>query len=96
LRELDTIRVRGRQRPAKIFQVLPQTETESPAFEAYARGRQLLANRRWALAVAAFEHAVHFDPEDRPAALMLERARILAQRPPSPDWDGVWDEAEAA
>jgi adenylate cyclase len=96
LRELDTIRVRGRQRPAKIFQVLPQAETESPAFEAYARGRQLLANRRWGLAVAAFEQAVHFDPEDRPAALMLERARILAQRPPSPDWDGVWDEAEAA
>jgi len=95
LRELDTLRVRGRQQPAKLFQVLAGPERSS-ALEAYAHGREAMAHRRWKEAVAAFEEAVAADPDDRPSALMLERARVLARRPPAADWDGVWGEADAA
>ena len=35
-------------------------------------------------------------PDDGPSALMLTRARILAQSPPAAGWDGVWDSARAA
>jgi adenylate cyclase len=96
LRELDTLRVRGRQQPSKVFQVL--TGEATPAADAYARGREALARRRWRDAVAAFEAAVTADPEDRPSMLMLERAQVLARRPPPADWDGVWGlpEADAA
>ncbi len=93
LRELDTIRVRGRSRPAKIFQVLLD---QHPGLDAYRRGRELMNAQRWADAAEAFEAAIAADPDDRPAALMLERVRILAHQPPAPDWDGVWDSAEAA
>jgi adenylate cyclase len=97
LRELDTIRVRGRQQPARIFEVLADPERlAAPAMVAYREGREALAARRWAEAAAAFERAVALDPLDRPSALMLERARILARRPPARDWDGVWDAADAA
>ncbi|MBW8813561.1 MAG: GAF domain-containing protein [Caulobacterales bacterium] len=97
LRELDTIRVRGRQQPARIFEVLTDpARATSPALAAYREGREALARRRWAEAAAAFERAVALDPADRPSALMLERARILARRPPGRDWDGVWDAAAAA
>jgi adenylate cyclase len=63
LRELDTIRVRGRQRPERIFQVMTENAPLSPAaLEAYARGRVALAEARWADAVAAFEAAVAAAP----------------------------------
>ena len=97
MRELDTIRVRGRQRPARIFQVLTADRPVSAAaLEAYARGRQALADGRWADASAAFEAAAAAAPDDYPSALMLERARILVRTPPPAGWDGVWESLEAA
>jgi len=92
LRELDTIRVRGRQRPAKIFQVLTgEAEVARPALDAYQRGRDCLAGRGWEQAVAAFEAAVAADPTDMASAMMLQRARTLSETPPAADWDGVWE-----
>jgi adenylate cyclase len=97
LRELDTIRVRGRQRPARIFQVLTDSvPVNAAALAAYARGRKALAAGRWAEASKAFETAVKAAPADHPSALMLERARILARKPPPADWDGVWDSVGAS
>ncbi|MBX3485276.1 adenylate/guanylate cyclase domain-containing protein [Phenylobacterium sp.] len=96
LRELDTLRVRGRRRSEKVFQVLTgDPAARSPALADYGRGRELLAGRRWKEAVAAFEAAVAADPDDRPSILLLERARALARRPPPSDWDGVWGLADA-
>jgi adenylate cyclase len=94
LRELDVIRVRGRQQSSRIFQVL--TGPPSAASEPYARGREALAARQWRKAVDAFEAAVAADPSDRPSALMLVRARALSRKPPAADWDGVWDPGEPA
>jgi adenylate cyclase len=97
LRELDTLRVRGRQQAVKLFQVLTgEAVDRTPALEAYQRGRDCLAGRRWAEAVAAFEAGVQADPNDRPSALMLERARDLMNRPPPADWDGIWGLTDAA
>ena len=97
LRELDTIRVRGRTQPSKIFQVVTaEAPLSQAAIATYAEGRSAMAEGRWADAVAAFEGTLALAPGDRPAALMLERCRILATDPPAADWDGVWDSARAA
>jgi adenylate cyclase len=97
MRLLDTIRVRGRQRPVKIFQVLTQSAAVAPAaVEAYARGLAALGGRRWAEAIAAFEGALADAPGDYPSKLMLQRARILSRKAPPRDWDGVWDSLAAA
>jgi len=97
LRELDTIRVRGRSRPARVFQVLTaDARLPDAALEAYAKGRAALLAGRWEAAIAAFEAALAAAPDDGPSALMLSRARILAQAPPTAGWDGVWDSAQAA
>ena len=94
LRELDLIRVRGRQRPATIFQLLSEAPGEPPVpnalIDAYQRGRALLMKRDWAGAVAAFAEAAALEPDDRPSQLMLERARILGETPPAASWNGVW------
>jgi adenylate cyclase len=96
LRELDIIRVRGRQRPVRIFQVLtPQRPVSAKALADYAEGRRALAAGQWAKACKAFEQAVKADPSDGPSALMLQRAKDLVRQPPAADWDGVWVSAEA-
>jgi adenylate cyclase len=95
LRELDTIRVRGREQPVKIFQVLSEAAA-CPGLDAYRRGRDLFNARQWDAAAAAFAEALALDAADRPAALMLERATALAAHPPDDGWDGVWTTADAA
>jgi adenylate cyclase len=94
LRELDLIKVRGRSRPERIFQVLTgEAPLSQAALDAYAQGRAALAAGNWPEAVTAFEAAVAAAPDDGPSALMLARAQILAQTPPESGWDGVWEAA---
>jgi adenylate cyclase len=96
LRELDTIRVRGRSRPSRIFQVLTEHRpVGADALAAYASGRAAFAERRWAQAAKAFEAACAAAPDDAASALMLERARNLVRQPPPEDWDGVWVSSDA-
>ena len=96
LRELDTIRVRGRRQPSRIFQVITEDLPTPPdTLAAYARGRTALRKGDWAAAVTAFETAVASDPFDAPSALMLERALALRQAPPEA-WDGAWPPSGAA
>ncbi len=92
MRELDLIRVRGRTRPARIFEVL--TSDAVPGWHAlYRQGRDHLAARRWGEAVAAFEAVLAQAPTDWPSAIMRGRAASALQDPPPAEWDGVWDGA---
>jgi adenylate cyclase len=92
-RELDLIRVRGRQTPSTIYQIMPQQAgdlaMQSALIAAYEQGRQHLARGAWVEAIAAFEHALAIAPDDHPSVIMRERAKILLETP-NPEWDGVW------
>ena len=92
VRELDTIRVRGREKPVRIWGLRADERGPTPLWEAYAAGRERLAAGAWSEAVAAFERACAIDPLDRPSQLMRDRAAALAADPPG-DWDGVWSSA---
>jgi adenylate cyclase len=95
LRELDLIRVRGRNMPVSIYEVLdyhtkesfPNLDVVVPAFkEGVAQYRQ----RRWERAAAYFSQALSACPGDRPSRLYLDRCEIYRTEPPGPEWDGVW------
>ena len=81
LREIDLIRVRGRQRPAKVFEVLTRNATDPQAraalLDAYAQGRAALVAGNPAEAIIAFERAVAIDAADSPSRVMLARALAL-------------------
>lgn len=97
LRELDLIQVRGRARPETIHQVLEQEQIDDAAFREmvghYEEGRRLYLARKFARAELEFETALKLAPNDHPARLMRDRARLLAQKPPADDWNGVWTTA---
>jgi adenylate cyclase len=44
----------------------------------------------WDEARAAFAACLAAQPDDRPAAVFLERLDALAAAPPSGSWNGVW------
>ncbi|HKD22912.1 MAG TPA: adenylate/guanylate cyclase domain-containing protein [Rhizomicrobium sp.] len=97
MRELDLIRVRGRKRPEKIYQLMTyHTDQSFPHLKevlaAYAHGRAALAQADWAAAIEAFEEALRLNPADYPSQLMLERSRVLMKSPPAAGWDGVWSD----
>jgi adenylate cyclase len=89
-RELDAIRVKGRDEPIKVYEPLAELGAETPdqakAAAAYAEGLRCWRERRFADAADCFARVAACDP---PSALFGQRARALADHPPPPDWTPV-------
>jgi adenylate cyclase len=99
LRHLDTVGVRGRNRPEKIYQVLSyHTEDTFPhmheVLEAYNLGMAKQQAQDWSAAADAFAHALHLNPADKPSELMLERTRAAMRTPDAQGWGQIWHTTE--
>jgi adenylate cyclase len=99
LRHLDTVGVRGRNRPEKIFQVLTyHTEDSFPnmhaVLAAYNAGMARQQAQDWEAAADAFADALRLNPTDKPSELMLERARAALRTPDAQGWGQAWHATE--
>jgi class 3 adenylate cyclase len=88
-RELDRVRVKGREEPLTIFEPLAERELADAGVlarrERYETGLAAYRTLRFAEAI------VEWSPlRDGPATVMTARARMLGTRPPARPWDGVW------
>jgi class 3 adenylate cyclase len=94
-RELDRIRVVGKQKPVRIFELIAvagQPLSVEPAFlEAYAAALALFKDRLWAESIGAFQKALELKPGDKPCQTYIERAKVFELMPPPPDWEGVFE-----
>ena len=92
-RELDLVRVKGRQGTARVFQLVGRV-SNSPLSDAdLARWNRALADYRaheWDAAERGFAQLLDAHPEDGPAQVMRRRVRALRLDPPGDDWDGVY------
>ena len=80
LRHLDTVNVRGRNRPERLYQLLTYHTADSfphlaEVIAAYGRGVACRACGDWPGAVDAFAEALALNPGDRPSEMMLAHAR---------------------
>ncbi len=96
-RELDYIRVKGRNEPVAIYELLGLRSDnigsqKMQVIEHYHRGRKYYLNRQFNLAKAEFSKVLEVDKYDKAAMLHLSRCRHWLQQPPTDaDWDdGVW------
>ena len=97
LRELDLMRVKGKDHPVAVYESLGYRAHEPglPALlEMHATGLKAYRARDWKAAGRAFDAALELYPTDGPAAVYRERCRLLARTPPAADWDGVWNLTE--
>jgi adenylate cyclase len=94
-REVDLFRVPGKAVPVRAHELLgvaggPAAVPEG-FLDAYSAGLDAYKARRWGDAEAAFRRALALRLEDGPARIYVERCAAFREKPPSPDWDGVWD-----
>ncbi len=94
VRELDTIRVKGREEAVRIFQVLgcrAPDRQEAVWLESYAAGLRAYRMGHWTEAATAFREArASHDAGDPACDLLLARMRSLERAPEADPWDGVW------
>lgn len=88
-RELDLVRVKGKERPVRIFEIVDEGRYPASYLVAYAEGLAAYRAREWSRARASFESALAARPTDKASLLFLDRCAELAAADPGPDWDGV-------
>jgi adenylate cyclase len=97
LREVDLIRVKGKDRPVAVYESLGYRAHEpglAALLKLHAAGLEAYRARDWAAAERAFRGALELFPDDRPARVYRERCELLRRTPPPADWDGVWNLTE--
>lgn len=96
LREVDLVRVVGREQPVRIYELLAAAGTALPAakeeaLRAYVAGLEAYRQQHWGEALALFQLALSLWPADGPSRTMLERCQLYQKIPPPHDWDGVFE-----
>jgi adenylate cyclase len=92
VRELDIIRVVGKEEPIRVYQLLDRKGRTSGALadmvDSYHKGLESLRSGRFEDAVACFETCLTMMPADGPSTIQLARAKRLSEE--SGDWDGIF------
>ena len=96
LRDLDLVRVVGREQCVRVYELIARAgEVLSPehlgALEAYSAGYDEYCRQHWPQAIAHFERALSLVPDDGPSTTMLERCRFYQEDPPPEDWECVFE-----
>jgi adenylate cyclase len=94
LREIDVIRVVGKDDPVRVFEVLGERGAVSPpALEMrdhFEAGLAAYRQRSYGDARTAFRRALERVPADAASQVFIRRLDDMERAPPPPDWDGVW------
>lgn len=94
-REVDKIRVVGKQLPLTIYEPLDGLSMlDLPTAARFEAALALYRAREWEKAQAAFTAVLDVASEDKPSKIYLERCGYFMQNPPAADWDGVFNRAE--
>ncbi|MCK4561075.1 MAG: CHASE2 domain-containing protein [Calditrichia bacterium] len=93
-RELDLIRVKGKDKPIKVFQLIKsKKEKVSEDFlkmlDVYNKGIQHYKIQEWSEAIDCFEACLNYVPEDPPSVEYRSRCIEFKFNSPGPDWDGI-------
>jgi adenylate cyclase len=93
LRELDLVRVKGKETAVTIYELAGWQERATPALQEglrlFAEGIAAYRDQRWDEADQFFRLTQEKLPGDGPARLYLERTARMRTDPPGPEWDGV-------
>jgi len=94
VRELDYVRVKGKKRPVKIYELrglnsIPEIEQDLIVND-YTRGLEYYKNQKWYQALKEFRKVLRYFPSDGPSRVYTERCLNYIMNPPPDNWDGVY------
>jgi adenylate cyclase len=93
VRELDTVRVKGKNEPITIYELFGYGtlyEHKRPLVRKFCEGLAVYKDRQWVQAIALFQEALQLYSDDKPSRMYIERCTEYLQNPPPDDWDGVF------
>ena len=94
LREVDWVRVVGKNEPERVFELLGRKgEVAADVIElrdAFADALAAYRAGEWERATRGFKTCLAIIPEDRPSQVFLDRIAKFHHAPPAKDWAGVW------
>ena len=92
-RQLDTIRVVGKEEPVRVFEVLGHKGQVDPqkmqVVDLFAQGVVRYRERKWDEAISFFEQGLKIDPTDGPSSVYIKRCKLFQENPPPESWDAV-------
>jgi adenylate cyclase len=94
-REIDRIRVKGKQGAVGIYEVLANWQAGFPAttrelIDGYKAALELYRSRRFEEALDAFEALARRFPDDGPTRVLTNRCREYLLQPPPESWRGEY------
>jgi adenylate cyclase len=93
-RELDDVRVKGKEKPVAIYEPLGTLSTVSAAMqkevEFFHEVRRLYRAQQWDQAGSVLLALQQQSPDTKLYGVYLERIAYFRNNPPDPDWDGVY------
>ena len=92
-RELDLIRVKGKTKPVRIYELLGTIEELDQFRDFVARfhnGLEAYRGARFETAIELFEDFLRDFPGDGPAHVLIQRCQDLLAQPLEGAWDGVY------
>jgi adenylate cyclase len=96
VRQLDLLRVRGKQEPVKVYELIAMKNDTLDVktremLSYFQQGYEHYLSRQWEYAGNQFRQALQIYSGDGPSRLYLERCDNFMNNPPSEDWDGAHD-----
>ncbi|MGB7439729.1 MAG: adenylate/guanylate cyclase domain-containing protein [Coleofasciculaceae cyanobacterium] len=94
VRELDTVRVKGKNKPVSLYELVglrsdPISDNKLQTMELYETGRKHYLQREFAQGLQKFEAVLAIDHQDQAARLHQQRCQKWISQPLPKDWDGV-------
>lgn len=94
-REVDRMRVKGKEEPVVVYELLARkgdlSAEQHHVIETYLGGLEAYQRRDFKSAEVQFEAALALDPRDGPSRVYLERTKEYLVAPPHASWDGVYE-----
>lgn len=92
-RELDWVRVKGKNEPVRIFELVCEgtpDEVTANLLQNFNQGFESYHKKDFTGAMAFFKKCLDIRPDDNPAKMYVERCEDFITEPPPQEWDGVY------
>ena len=94
-RELDLIRVKGKTKPCKVFELIgmvgdKESETQLNGLDDYLKGIEFYKSRNFSSAISHFKKSYELS-NDFPSNVYVMRCQSYLETPPDANWDGVFE-----
>ena len=92
-REIDLVRVKGKEHPVTIFEVLNSDPThirekKLKNLDKFAEGLKNYREQKWSKALTRLKSCLKECPDDGPVKVLIERCKLYQKTPPPKNWAG--------